>query len=387
MTYKKLKDFKFKDKKVLVRVDFNVPLKDGKVADDSKIKAALPTLKHILKEKPERLILMSHLGRPNGRVVEELRMEPVSIRLAKLLELTVCATKDSIVDDFCDSCIILLENLRFHAEEKENNEEFAKKLASYADVYVNDAFGTAHREHASNNAITKFLPSCAGLLFDDEIVELSKALEPEHPYVAIIGGAKMDKILLMDNLLHKADKILFGGVLANTMLRATGKEVGTSVYDNNSLDLARDILRENEGKVVLPVDVVTGNKIAEDAEVEVHDVDQMSYSTSILDMGPKTIEIFKKEIAEAKTITWTGPIGVFEIDKFAKGTEEVVKALAESDAVTIIGGGDSAASVVKFGMADKMTHVSTGGGASIKFLGGNKLAAVEALEENLKSFN
>lgn len=385
MNYFKLTDFDFKDKRVLVRVDFNVPMVDGKITDDSKIKAALPTINHILKQMPKQVVLITHLGRPKGKVVEKLKVNPVSKRLSELVKLHVAKTEDC-VSTLPDQCLVLLENIRFHMEEEMNDDEFAKKLADHADLFVNDAFGTAHRAHASNNAITKFMPSCAGFLFEKEIENLSKVLEPERPYMAVIGGAKMDKIHVIENMINKADKILFGGVLANTMLIAQGKDIAMSIFDDGAIDLARELLQKDPNKILLPVDVIVGNKFNKDAESQAVDVSSIPDGWLILDLGPKTIELFKKELANAKTILWTGPIGVFEFEQFAQGTKQIAEFLAQSKAITIIGGGDSAAAVIKYGLKDKMTHVSTGGGASLEFLGGKKLPALQALEENYEKF-
>lgn len=384
--YFRLNDFELRNKRVIVRVDFNVPLdKSGKITDDTRILESLPTIKYILKQSPKQLILMSHLGRPDGKVVGSMSLRPVADRLAKMLRDKVHLTKDCVLPVPKDK-IVLLENLRFHKEEEANDVGFAKKLASFADIYVNDAFGTAHRGHASNDAITTFLPGCVGFLMEKEITNLSKALNPERPYVTIMGGAKGDKLLLLEQLAGKADKILFGGVLANTILLAAGKNIGASIYDDTTRQFATKILREDSGKIVMPVDVVAAEKFKEGAEHKIVDVDSVPEHWLILDIGPKTIELYKREMAKAKTVTWNGPVGVFEFKSFANGTKEIASFLAKSKITTIIGGGDSAAAVVKFGLKERMTHVSTGGGASLEFLGGKKLPAISALEANCLQF-
>lgn len=386
MPYRTLKDFNFRNKRVIIRVDYNVPLKEGKIADDNRILESLPTLKYILKQQPKQLILMSHLGRPDGKVVESMSLRPVAARLGSLLKKKVHLTKDCILPIHKTEKLVMLENLRFHKEEEANDEKFAKKLAAFADIYVNDAFGTAHRGHSSNDAITKFLPGCVGFLMEKEILNLSRALEPERPYVTIMGGAKGDKLMLLEQLAGKADKILFGGVLANTILLAAGKNIGVSIYDDTTRQFAAKILQEDKEKIVLPIDVVVAKVFKEDAEHKIVDIDSVPDHWLILDMGPKTIELYKQELSKAKTVTWNGPVGVFEFKNFANGTKEIARFLAKSKMTTIIGGGDSAAAVVKFGLKDKMTHVSTGGGASLEFLGGKKLPAINALEDNYKKF-
>jgi phosphoglycerate kinase len=386
MPYRTLKDFSFRGKRVIVRVDYNVPLKEGRITDDTRIVESLPTIRYILKQQPRQLILMSHLGRPDGKVVESLSLKPAAIKLGSLLKKKVHLTKDCILPIPKTEKLIMLENLRFHQEEEADDEKFAKKLASFADIYVNDAFGTAHRGHASNDAITRFLPGCVGFLMEKEVLNLSKALNPDRPYVTIMGGAKGDKLVLFEGLAKKADKILFGGVLANTILLAAGKNIGASIYDDTMRQFAAKILKEDSGKIVLPVDVVVADKFKEDAEHRIVDVDSVPEHWLILDMGPKTIELYKKELGKAKTVTWNGPVGVFEFKSFANGTKEIANFLAKSKMTTIIGGGDSAAAVMKFGLKERMTHVSTGGGASLEFLGGKKLPAIKALEENYQKF-
>lgn len=386
MPYRTLKDFNFRGKRVIIRVDYNVPLKDGRITDDNRIVESLPTIRYILKQQPRQLILMSHLGRPDGKVVVSMSLAPTAKRLASLLRKKVHLTKDCVLPVSKTEKIVMLENLRFHKEEEANDERFAKRLASFADIYVNDAFGAAHRGHASNDAITRFLPGCVGFLMEKEILNLSRAINPERPYVTIMGGAKGDKLVLLEALAEKADKILFGGVLANTILLAAGKNIGASIYDDTTRKFAAKILKDNRDKIVLPVDVVAASWFKEDAEHKIVDVDSVPDHWVILDMGPRTIELYKQELSKAKTVTWNGPVGVFEFKKFANGTKEIAKFLAKSKITTIIGGGDSAAAIVKFGLKDKMTHVSTGGGASLEFLSGKKLPAIKALEDNYQKF-
>ncbi len=380
-----LKDFKFKNKRVLVRADFDVPLDNNTITDDTRIRESLPTINFILKQMPKQLVLMAHLDRPDGKVVENLRFTIVAKRLSELIDMPIFKTDDCITE-LPDNCIVLLENLRFHKEEEQNNEEFAKKLSNYADYYVNEAFATAHRAHASNNAITSFLPSCTGLLFEKEINNLGKILKPKRPYMAIVGGAKMDKINVIENMINKADKLLFGGVLANTILMASGKKIGASIFDKNSIDFAKGLLQKNPKKILVPIDAVVGNRFNQDTESKIVDIEKIPENWLILDIGPKTIQLYKDQLSKAKTVSWNGPIGVFEFEQFANGTKQLAEFLAKSKATTIIGGGDSAAAVAKFGFADKMTHVSTGGGASLEFLGGKKLPAIQALEENYERY-
>jgi len=386
MPYRTLKDFNLRSKRVILRVDYNVPMKEGKITDYTRITESLPTIRYILKQQPRQLILMSHLGRPDGKVVESMSLRPTALKLGSLLRKKVHLTKDCLLPVSKTEKIVMLENLRFHKEEEANDERFGKRLASFADIYVDDAFGAAHRGHASNDAITRFLPGCVGFLMEKEISYLSKALEPERPYVTIMGGAKGDKLILLEALAEKADKVLFGGVLANTILLAAGKNIGASIYDDTTRQFAAKILRGERDKIVLPVDVVVASKFKEDAEHKIVDVDSVPEHWLILDMGPKTLELYKRELSKAKTVTWNGPVGVFEFKSFAAGTKELGNFLAKSKITTIIGGGDSAAAIVKFGLKEKMTHVSTGGGASLEFLCGKKLPAIKALEDNYQRF-
>jgi phosphoglycerate kinase len=386
---KTVRDIEVEGKRVLVRVDFNVPLAEGRVTDDTRIRAALPTLDYLL-EHGAKVILMSHLGRPKGRAVDDLRLDPVSDRLAELLGRPVVKLHDCVGPDVETTVarmqpgdVVLLENTRFHPEETSNDPVFARKLASLADVFVNDAFGAAHRAHASTVGVAKYLPSVAGLLMEKEITFLSQALTaPEHPFVAILGGAKIsDKIGVIDNLLTKVDALLIGGGIANTFLKAQGYEMGQSLVEDDSLNVARKILERAGERLVLPVDVVVADQFDAEANSKVVPVDQVPQDWRVLDIGPETVELFKQKLAGAKTVIWNGPMGVFEFPQFAAGTEAIARILAESGATTIIGGGDSAAAVEQAGLADKMTHVSTGGGAALEFLEGKELPGVAALLE------
>lgn len=370
-----IRDIDVKNKKVLVRVDFNVPMQDGEITDDTRIQAALPTINYLI-DQGAKVILCSHLGRPKGKVTAEFRLDPVAKRLSELLNRNVVKVDDCIgpaveeaVDKMEPQDVLLLENVRFYAEEEKNDPEFARKLASIADIYVNDAFGAAHRAHASTEGVAKYIPGVAGFLMEKELSVMGKALEnPERPFVAILGGAKVkDKIGVIRNLLSKVDSLLIGGGMAYTFLKAKGYEIGKSLLDEEGLTLAQELmdLAESKGvKLLLPVDVVVAERFAADSPHKTVDVDAIPADWMGLDIGPKTQAVFGDVIKEAKTVVWNGPMGVFEMDAFAQGTFEVAKALAESDAVTIIGGGDSAAAVEKAGLAEKITHVSTGGGAS-----------------------
>ncbi|MFP4661293.1 MAG: phosphoglycerate kinase [Halanaerobiales bacterium] len=393
MVKKTLKDVDFKGKNTLVRVDFNVPLENGNITDDNRIQAALPTINYLI-EEGARVILMSHLGRPKGKVVEELRLDPVAERLADLIGKEVSKVDDCIgdevqeaVDNLKDGDVLVLENTRFYEGEKKNDPEFAKKLASVADVFVSDAFGAAHRAHASTVGVTEHLPSIAGFLMQRELNALGEVMEnPEHPFVAIMGGAKVsDKIDVIRNLMGKVDYLLVGGGIANTFIRAKGYETGNSLVEEDKLDVAKDILKEAEEKgvnLVLPIDVVVADDFSNDANHKVVSIDEIPEDWESLDSGgTKTIEKYSDIIKSAKTVIWNGPLGVFEMDTFAKGTNAIAEALAESDAKTIIGGGDSAAAIKKAGLEEKMTHISTGGGASLMFFEGKPLPGVEALDE------
>jgi len=387
-----VEDLDLKDKRVLMRADFNVPLKEGKITDDTRIKAALPTIRYIL-EKGASLILMSHLGRPKGRVVEEMRLDPVARRLEELLGRKVLKLDDCVgekvkkqVEEMKPGEVILLENVRFHKEETDNDPQFSRELASLGDVFVNDAFGTAHRAHASTVGVTKFLPAAAGFLMKKELEVLGELLtKPETPFVAILGGAKVsDKIGVLRSLLKRCQDILIGGGMAYTFLRAKGIPTGKSLCEEDKIDEARRIMEEasSQGcKVFLPVDHIVASKPEKGVQRKEVAQDKIPSDWIALDIGPKTVQLFKEAIQRARTIFWNGPMGMFEIDDFAKGTEAIARMLAESSATTVVGGGDSVAALRKMGLEKKMSHVSTGGGASLEFLEGKTLPGVEALSE------
>lgn len=390
---KTLKDMDFKGKKVLVRVDFNVPLKDGVVGDKTRIKAALPTIEYLIKEEA-KVLLISHLGRPGGEVKSELKMDPVAKALANLLNKEVkkadnCIGKDlqKAANNLENGEVLLLENSRFHAGEKKNDPEFAKNLASLADLYVNDAFGAAHRAHATTVGVTEYLPAAAGFLMQRELNALGEVMEnPASPFVAIMGGAKVsDKIDVIKNLISKVDKLIVAGGIANTFLLAKGYEVGDSLVEADKVDLAKKLMTEAEAKgveIVLPVDVVIADDFSNDANTKTVSVKEVPAGWQILDCGgPQSLENYKEIIKNAKTVIWNGPLGVFEMEKFAHGTVELAKALAESDAHSVIGGGDSAAAINQAGVADQMSHISTGGGASLMFFEGKELPGVAALDD------
>ena len=388
MNKKTIRDVEVQGKRVLVRVDFNVPLSAGTVTDDTRIRAALPTLQYLL-DKGATLILCSHLGRPKGQVVEELKMDPVARRLSEVLGRPVTKLDDCIgpeveaaVQAASPGAVILLENTRFHPGGKENDPEFAAQLASLADLYVDDAFGSAHRAHASTEGVTRYLPAVAGFLMQRELDFLGGALaDPRRPFVAILGGAKVsDKIGVIENLLGQVDALLIGGGMANTFLKADGYDVAESLVEDGSLDMARNLMERAGNKLVLPVDVTVADRFDADAFSQVVTVNGVPPKWRILDIGPRTLELFQERLAGAHTIVWNGPMGVFEFPKFAQGTEAVARMLAAlPDATTIIGGGDSAAAVKNTGLADKMSHISTGGGASLEFLEGKALPGVVAL--------
>lgn len=390
---KNIGDIDLQGKKVIMRVDFNVPIdNEGRITDDTRINAALPSIKYVL-ERNTKLILMSHLGRPKGQVWERLRLAPVGKRLSELLGKEVILCKDcvseetgKIISGMQTGDIALLENLRFHKEEEANDPEFAKGLAGYADIYVNDAFGTAHRAHASTQGITKYLPAFAGFLMEKEVNFLGKLLyQPEHPYIAIIGGAKVStKIGVLQRLIEKVNVLIIGGGMSYTFLKAKGFDVGNSLVETDKVSLAFDLINkaeENGIKLLLPLDHIIADKVDEGAKSRTVDTNAIPSQMIGVDIGPKSIRAFKKEIKHGKTILWNGPMGVFEIDRFSKGTNQIAKALASSSGKTVIGGGDSVAAVNRAGLADKMTHVSTGGGASLEFLEGKELPGVEALTD------
>lgn len=393
---KTIRDIEVKDKKVIARCDFNVPLKDGQITDDTRIKAALPTIQYLIGENAA-VILMSHLGRPGGQPDAQYTLKPVADRLSQLLGTDVIfAASDSVVDDevrkkagqLKGGQVMLLENVRFRKEETKNGEEFAKELASLADIFVNDAFGTAHRAHASTAGIASYLPAVSGFLIEKELEFLGNAVEnPQRPFVAIMGGAKVsDKISVIRNLLNKVDVLIIGGGMAYTFFKSMGYEIGTSILDADSVDLAKDLIREAEEKKVrflLPVDVVCGKEFKNDTETGVYKAEEIPSDMMGLDIGPETAAIYKEEILNAKTVVWNGPMGVFEMENFTKGTLAVAEAMAQSEAVTVIGGGDSAAAVTQFGLASEISHISTGGGASLEFLEGKELPGVAVLEDKI----
>ena len=397
MNKKTVKDLDVKGKKVLVRVDFNVPLskeEKGKIADDARIKAAIPTIDY-LSENGAKVILMSHLGRPKGEANPEFSLKPVADYLAnEYNDKFTFIPSDEVVDEkvkeevdkLQDGQIALLENTRFRKEETKNGEDFAKELASLADLYVNDAFGTSHRAHASNVGVASILPSAVGFLIEKEIEVMGKALEdPDHPFISILGGAKVsDKIGVIENLITKVDTILIGGGMAYTFLKAQGIEIGKSLLEEDKMDLSLELIEKakaNGVEILLPVDVVIADKIEAGVDTEIVDINNIPEDKEALDIGPKTAEIFAEKIKNAKTVVWNGPMGVFEIKEFSNGTNEVAKALSDSDAVTIVGGGDSALAIEMAGLKDKITHVSTGGGASLEFLEGKDLPGISAIED------
>jgi len=384
-----------KGKKVLVRVDFNVPLDENlKVTDDMRIVETLPTIKNII-ERGGTAILMSHLGRPKGKIVDSMRLTPAAKRLSELIGKEVKMAPDCIgpevekmVSQLKPGDILMLDNLRFHPEEEKNDPEFSRKLASFGEVYVNDAFGSAHRAHASTVGVTEYFKGkcAAGFLIEKELKYLGDALtNPKRPFVAILGGAKVSsKIGVIENLFNKVDRLLIGGGMTFTFYKAQGFEVGKSLLEEETIEDAKKILqmaKEKKVDFVLPIDCVVATEIKEDAETKVVDVKSIPSNMMGVDIGPKTLELFSSKLKDAKTIVWNGPVGVFEIDKFAKGTNTIANLLAKLDAITIIGGGDSASAINKAGVADKMTHISTGGGASLEFLEGIELPGIKALTD------
>jgi len=437
MNKRTIKDVSWSGKRALVRCDFNVPLDDDlEITDETRIRAALPTIRYLL-DQGASVVLCSHLGRPKGKVVEGLRLNPVAVRLSQMLRVPVFKLNDCVgekveaaVAEMEPGDVVLLENLRFHPEERKNDPEFAKELAGLAAVYVNDAFGTAHRAHASTTGVADYLPALAGFLMEKEIAFLGKAMEdPKRPFVAILGGAKIsDKIGVIENLLTKADMLLIGGGMANTFLKAKGYEMGDSLVEEDSVQLARELLEkaseklvgpageekgeigaeegvvpveeesesaddeaavaakeeqsaEPSGKLLLPVDVVVADAFSAEAGKKIVSADGVEAGWRVLDIGPKTVELFASKVADAATVVWNGPMGVFEFPRFAEGTLAIARALADSDGTTIIGGGDSVAAVEQSGLADKMTHISTGGGAALAFLEGKELPGVAALDD------
>ncbi|NOY99999.1 MAG: phosphoglycerate kinase [Chloroflexi bacterium] len=386
---KTVRDIDVRGKRVLVRVDFNVPLKDGAVMDDTRIRAALPTLEYLL-EQGAALILCSHLGRPKGKVVPELSLRPVAAYLGQVMGKPV-AFADDCIGPAAESAaralkpgeVLLLENTRFHAGEKKNDPAMAKQLAALADLYVDDAFGSAHRAHASTEGVTKFLPAVAGFLMEKELRYLGGMIaDPMQPFVAILGGAKIsDKIGVITNLLTKSDAILIGGGMANTFFKAQGYPVGDSLVEDEVLDVARQLIQEAGSRLRLPFDVVIADRFDADADHKVMPMGPIPDGWRILDIGPETVRAYSKVIQGAKTVVWNGPMGVFEFPAFAKGTFGLAQAVAESDAVSIVGGGESVAAVKQSGLAESITHISTGGGASLEMLEGKTLPGVAALQD------
>ena len=394
MNKKTIRDIDPSGKRVLVRVDFNVPLEGGTVADDTRIRAALPTIQYLL-DHGAALILMSHLGRPKGKVVEELRMDPVAARLSELLGRPVRKLDDCVGPEVEAACrelkpgeVVLLENTRFHPEERANDPAFAARLAALGDLYVNDAFGTAHRAHASTEGVAHAIrekggEAVAGFLMEKELTFLVRAVEdPERPFVAILGGAKIsDKIGVVRRLLERCDRLLIGGGMANTFFKAMGFEMGDSLVEEEAVETARQLLEEGKSRLVLPVDVVIADRFDNDADTRVVAPDGVPPGWRVLDVGPKTISTFESALSGARTVVWNGPLGVFEMPAFAKGTFALAEVLARMDATTIVGGGDSAAAVRQSGLADRFTHISTGGGASLELLEGKVLPGVAALND------
>ncbi|MCX5696244.1 MAG: phosphoglycerate kinase [Candidatus Omnitrophica bacterium] len=387
-----VKDIDFKGKTVLLRADFNVPQDANlNITDDTRIQATLPTIKYILGQGVKKLILMSHLGRPDGQIVAKYSLKPVAMRLKELLAQDVLFLSDCVGEnikkeiDSSKEKVVLLENLRFHAEEEANDAGFARQLASLADVFVNDAFGTAHRAHASTEGVTHFLKSAAGFLLEKEIQYLGNAVQnPAKPFMVILGGAKVsDKIGMIENLLPKADAIIVGGGMAYTFLKAQGKQIGNSKLEKDKLDLAKSILEQAKSlkkEIILPIDNLVVDKIEANAKTEIVG-EEIPEGKIAVDIGPKTIKLFEDKLKSAKTIVWNGPLGIFEMDAFSQGTREVANFVSNLKATTIIGGGDTAAAIVKFKLESKMTHISTGGGASLEYLEGKTLPGVAALSD------
>jgi phosphoglycerate kinase len=390
MNKKTVRDLDVSGKRVLVRVDFNVPLENGAVGDDTRLRAALPTI-HYLMDHQAKTIVCSHLGRPKGKPNPAYNLSPVSVRLSQQLGRAVRMAPDcvgpavqSMVDAMQPGDLLLLENLRFHPEEEANEAGFVQALAALADVYVDDAFGSAHRAHASTVGVAERLPAVAGFLMERELNFLGRALtDPARPFVAILGGAKVsDKIAVIENLLGKADRLLIGGGMANTLLRAQGKEVGQSLVENDKIEVAKEVFRKGASKLVLPVDVVIADQFDTHALRSTVSVDAVLTSWRIVDIGPKTVELFQEHLRGARTVVWNGPMGVFELAPFAAGTFAIARAVAElPGATTIVGGGDSAAAVERAGVAERITHISTGGGASLEFLEGRELPGVAVLQD------
>ncbi|MDD5922318.1 MAG: phosphoglycerate kinase [Eubacteriales bacterium] len=391
---KTVRDIDLAGKKVIERCDFNVPMKNGVITDDTRIRASLPTIRYIL-EHGASLILMSHLGRPKGEPKPEFSLAPVAKRLSELLAQEVLfVPSPEVVDSKVEKAaselkpgqVLLLENVRYVAGETKNDPVFAKKLASLGEIFVQDAFGTSHRAHSSTAGIGEYLPTVSGFLVEKEVQFLDEAVNhPKRPFVGILGGAKVgDKIDVIENLLDKVDTLLIGGGMAYTFFKAQGKEIGTSILDADSVSLAAGLLKKAEEKgvkMLLPVDIVTADRFAEDADCEIYPWDKMPKDRMGMDIGPETRKLYRDVILEAETVVWNGPMGVFEMPRFAEGTKAVAQAMADCKGTTIIGGGDSAAAVHQFGLGDKISHISTGGGASLEFLEGKELPGISVIED------
>lgn len=392
MNKKSVRDVDVHGKRVFCRFDFNVPMENGHITDDTRIRAALPTIEYLV-QNGARVIMASHSGRPKGKVVEEMRLNAVAERLSQLLGQNVIKVDDVYseavrqqAEQLKNGDVMLLENVRFHPGEEKNDEELSKQFASLADLFVNDAFGTAHRAHASTAGVARYVEGVAGFLMEKEIEFLGKALsQPERPFTAIIGGAKVkDKIGVIENLLEKVDTLIVGGGLSNTFVKAQGHDVGSSLLEEEKVELAKSFMdkaAQKGVKFLIPVDVVVADRFANDAETKIVDTNAISAGWQALDIGPKTIELYKSAILESKTVIWNGPMGVFEMDAFAEGTNAVARTLKEVNGITIIGGGDSVAAVEKAGVAEAMTHISTGGGASLEFMEGKELPGIAVLAD------
>lgn len=386
---KTIRDVDVDKVRCLVRVDFNVPLKDGKVTDDTRIRAALPTIEYLL-EHQSALVLCSHLGRPKGEVVPELSLRPVAERLGKLLgkpvlfiDSCIGIDAETAANDLKPGEILLVENTRFYPGEKKNDPEFSRDLAKLGDLYVNDAFGSAHRAHASTVGVTDYLPAVAGFLMEKELDYLGGVLEnPSKPFIAILGGAKIsDKIGVVESLLDRADKLLIGGGMANTFLAAVGNDMAESLVESDSLETAKSLLDIGASQIVLPSDLVVADQFAAEAKSQVVPAEKVPMGWRAMDIGPETVNTFKASISEAGLIVWNGPMGVFEFPEFSKGTRDVAKAVADAEAVSVVGGGDSAAAINEAGLTERISHVSTGGGASLEMLEGKTLPGVAALQD------
>ena len=379
-----IKDFNFDNKRVLIRVDYNVPIdENGEIVSDTRIKESLPTIRYIIEHNAKQILLMSHLGKPDGKIVEKLKMDKIAERLEKLLDMPVLKVDDCIDIKIPDAKIIMLENLRFHAEEEKNDEHFSERLSKLADIYVNDAFGTMHRAHASTVGITKFLPGCVGFLVEKELKYLTLK-DPERPFVAILGGAKIStKIPVIKELIKKVDYLLLGGAMIFTLYKAKGFEIGKSLYEEEYLTEAKMLL--NNEKIILPDDIVCASAISANAEITIVPEDIIPKDFIGLDIGPDSVKLFEIYIDKAKTIFWNGPLGYFEIDKFGESTRQIAEYLAESEKTVIIGGGDTEDAIKPW--KEKYTHVSTGGGASLEYISGKELPSIKALKENEIEFH